>query len=317
MSNTFDDHSVKTILTLDREIWHQGLKLSSISLWGDQFDGQTDDIEIERTLALAMLAQFMFFGLSEIRGLCGALYDEHIWTELALTHRRNNNDTTDDASIEAAVREELNQTVFVGPGNPSESATHLLYHFRVANDLPLKLFISPFDLLSLHDDDLASLRRIVVIDDICASGYTAQRYYQDLIEPLLRRHPDAAIVESRYLTLLGTTDGLERANRFLRAQSAMILDETYICFGPESRYFAEGNRISQVNVTVSDASRIFEHYGMALCHRFPLGYGDCQLLVGFDHNIPDNTLPHMWKISANPRWQPIFRRFEKREDWDD
>ena len=36
-----------------------------------------------------------------------------------------------------------------------------------------------------------------------------------------------------------------------------------------------------------------------------------QLLIGFHHNVPDNTLPILWFDSPNADWRPIFRRYPK------
>jgi len=43
-----------------------------------------------------------------------------------------------------------------------------------------------------------------------------------------------------------------------------------------------------------------------------LGWGDCQLLLGFYHNTPDNTLPVIWYDEDEINWYPIFRRYNKK-----
>ena len=40
----------------------------------------------------------------------------------------------------------------------------------------------------------------------------------------------------------------------------------------------------------------------------PLGYNDCQMLLGFHHNTPNNTLPIFWR---EKNWTPIFKRYAK------
>ena len=42
-----------------------------------------------------------------------------------------------------------------------------------------------------------------------------------------------------------------------------------------------------------------------------LGFKDCQLLLGFNHNTPDNTLPIFWYDEKNYNWYPIFKRYKK------
>ncbi|MGI4830438.1 MAG: phosphoribosyltransferase-like protein [Janthinobacterium lividum] len=53
------------------------------------------------------------------------------------------------------------------------------------------------------------------------------------------------------------------------------------------------------------ARRVAESYGRLLFWP-PLGHGNCELLLGFNHNIPDNTLPVIWSKEA--QWKPIFER---------
>lgn len=44
----------------------------------------------------------------------------------------------------------------------------------------------------------------------------------------------------------------------------------------------------------------------------PLGYGNCQSLVAFDHTTPNNSLPILWESKCrsdrNVRWNPLFPR---------
>ena len=43
----------------------------------------------------------------------------------------------------------------------------------------------------------------------------------------------------------------------------------------------------------------------------PLGYGDCQALVTFQHRCPNNTLPIFYKAGVQyhgREWMPLFRR---------
>ena len=52
-----------------------------------------------------------------------------------------------------------------------------------------------------------------------------------------------------------------------------------------------------------------EKYGNKLTKGYPLGYGGCQLLLGFSHNTPNNTLPIFW---CDNNWTPFFKRYNKK-----
>ncbi len=54
-------------------------------------------------------------------------------------------------------------------------------------------------------------------------------------------------------------------------------------------------------------------YGCVLSKGNPLGYGNCQSLVVFEHGTPNNTLPIIWSRSKfnGKRWFPLFARFSE------
>lgn len=314
MNAAYED-SLRKVIALDREIWHEQLTEETITKWIEQFDGQLDASENEQILALTLLSHFMFFGRLELDVLCRALYHEHLWYPIVSAYRRANHDTLNEAEIDHAVRNELNRTVIVGPGNAAESGAHLLYQFRIANDLPLKLFVSPGELLHYRRRQLREIRRIVLLDDLCGSGKSAERFDRELIRPLKRRRFSSRRLSVSYLTLFATRKGIDRARHLFDSGTAMLLDESHQVFAASSRYFRPGTRASQTNVNIEQARSILTHYGSNLYPSHPLGYRDSQLLLGFAHNIPNNTLPVFWSTAGNPRWQALVRRHGKRWDW--
>lgn len=53
-------------------------------------------------------------------------------------------------------------------------------------------------------------------------------------------------------------------------------------------------------------------YGKLLLPLHPGGFDDNQLLIGFHHNTPDNTLPIIWaEGTVTQAWTPAFRRYPK------
>lgn len=58
--------------------------------------------------------------------------------------------------------------------------------------------------------------------------------------------------------------------------------------------------------------KICSAHGAVLCPEDPLGYQDGQLLIGFSHNTPDNTLPIFWSDGeTGAPWIPVFKRYPK------
>jgi hypothetical protein len=77
------------------------------------------------------------------------------------------------------------------------------------------------------------------------------------------------------------------------------LNDSHRCFSERSGiYSSENERMA--------ATDIAYRKGVALCKQAPLGYGDCQALVVFSHNCPNNTLPILWDHGRH--WTPLFRR---------
>jgi len=258
----------------------------------------------------------MYFGSQEIRVLLRALYRELFLLPLA---QRVRDETTGTAEFCERMEEERSATRFLGVGNPSESGVHLLYYFRQENGLSKSAFLDSaqiYDLASAqgqrkrvprHPD----VKRYIFLDDICGSGETAVRYSNNLLPELLTERPD---VEVWYFSLFATSEGLQRvANETVfgkRCGAVYELDETYKWTGLNSRYLSalpEGLYRSLLTALPFA-------YGSMLLPEHPLGYQDSQLLLGFSHNTPDNTLPIIWfeqEHGTSASWYPIFKRYPK------
>jgi hypothetical protein len=90
--------------------------------------------------------------------------------------------------------------------------------------------------------------------------------------------------------------------------SVFEIDDSFKCLEPGSRIFPPSETIFDRNKTLA----MCQKYGAQLCPAHPLGYKNGQLLIGFSHNTPDNTLPIFWAESKTPSpWIPMFKRYHK------
>jgi hypothetical protein len=306
------------IKTLNEAIWENRANEPAIKEWLDNFSASGASGPDERMHALFLLSNFMFFGDKQIRGLLRALYRDLYRYPIIRGIRRNNGDTLDGKLIERMYREELSKTRFLGVGNPSESGCHLLYYFRQENNLPKDLFIHTHEIFArsgaggtsqLRDDGVS---RYVFIDDFCGSGKQGTAYSRDLVEDIKRLKPDVSV---GYYVLLATQKGINKVRnetKFDPAKAIYELDASFRCFSADSRYFHD--KPSEIDPVFSE--QMCRTYGQRLM-RDPadaLGFDDSQLLVGFHHNTPDNTLPIMWfDEPQGAPWKPIFRRYPKLE----
>ncbi|UDM06529.1 hypothetical protein LG409_14250 [Halomonas sp. NyZ770] len=303
------------IMKLSQTVWENKVNESNLQNWLDNFTAHTNIRKCEKTQALFLLSNFMYFGVREIRELLRSVYRDKFYNPLVQTIRKDNNNTIDFQSIKQVIDIELSKTRFLGVGNPSESGTHLLYFFRQENELDKNKFMHVHEIFSFNrsrhgalDMSLAdqNIKRYIFIDDVCGSGDQAVNYSKKIVDEI--KNIDSNI-EVYYYTLFATSKGIEKVKNetsFDRADSVFILDETFKCFSDKSRYFSNAGDDfckNEIKKTCEKYARLISMHPAEL-----LGYGNGQLLLGFYHNTPDNTLPVFWQTK---NWNPIFKRYTK------
>lgn len=304
---------VDKLKKLTETTWNGRILEPDISRWVSQFEKTGDVATDEQLHALYLLGNFIYFGQVEIRELLRSLYRDLYKTPAVHSIRRAHGDTTDWNLLESEFQKYQIKTRFLGVGNPSESGVHLLYYFRQENNLPRSLFIHSHQIFSretsaavptlrIRDEDIETY---VFIDDLCGSGTQAAEYSRDIVEPLRALKPEVKIY---YVVLFATTEGLKairQLNRYDSVSAVYELDQSFCSLEPESRIFSQPNTLFdrlQVKMTC-------QKYGQNLWPDHPLGYKDGQLLLGFNHNTPDNSLPIFWRETST--WRPIFKRYHK------
>lgn len=307
------------IINLSRDIWENKVDEPKLNAWLGNFEQSEEMKDCERAHAMYLLSNFTFFGVKEIRELLKSAYRDKLRYPLMQKIRKINNDTKNINIVERDFRHELNLTRFVGVGNPSESGPHLLYYFRQENGLDKDLFIDTHRILKFsrqgpREEKIVdiylsnpNLKRYVFLDDLCGSGDQVIQYAKDVSREIKEIDPT---IELYYITLVATKRGIDKVKSssiFDVVETIFELDDSYRCFSENSRFFPT-NLDLPVNKKI--AERISKKYGTGFygpdcCH----GHDDGQLLLGFSHNTPDNTLPIFWHDS--PEWNPIFKRHTK------
>jgi hypothetical protein len=296
------------IETLNRRVWENRLNKQMIDGWLANFTGLAVDDQKERLHALFLLSHFMYFGHRQIRQLIKAMFRDSFKYPIVEHIRQSNGDTKDHIFLEKKFLEHVAKTRFIGLGNPSESGCHVLYYFRQMNGLPKDIFVQGHELLGATPvPGFPGPEHFVFIDDFCGSGETALKA-RALVETLRRMHPTSKI---DHLMLFGCEAGIQMlraAGIFDRIEAVIELDASFRCFGTASRYF----NTTPDEVEAATARRTCEAYGNFLVPSAPLGFNDCQLLLSFHHNTPDNTLPIFWAGPfENAKWSPLFPRYPK------
>ena len=283
------------IKTLNEFLWEGRTPRVAVDEWLDNFQGRRQSESLERAHALYLLSKFLYFGEKEVRALLRAMFQDLVRNPLTVEARRAIPNDTDFNAIHQAFVDELDGTRFVALGGPSESGTHILYEFRQENDLATELFPSLGDLVNgpLNNANTEwaypEVKRLIFIDDFCGTGQQIVAMGYGTLPNLRRAAGRIGVkLDIWYLTLVGTQDGLanvEQTGLFQRVRSLSMMDDTYRVFDVDSQYF--GNPPEYIDK--SKCEDIVAYYGNRICPGAPLGYGNCQLLLGFHHNVPDNT----------------------------
>jgi len=309
------------IKTLSETIWENKSKRPQVDNWLENFANETNNSLSESLHALYLLSQFMYFGIREFRELLKALYRDMFKYPIVESIRKTNNNTTNIDLMSKAFKDELDKTRFLGVGNPSESGCLLLYLFRQVNGLSRDLFIHSHEIFKRNSSTsrfamhFPNVKRYVFIDDFCGSARQAKEYSKNLIEQIKAINNNAHVA---YYVLFSTKSGLEKirnSTSFDEAKSLFEMDDSYKCFDNESRYFLKEFLKKYPVINKDFAQDLCYRYGKDLCPSHPLGYEDGQLLIGFWHNTPDNTLPIIW-FERHPgdsgrQWESIFKRYPK------
>jgi hypothetical protein len=308
--------------SLDETLWEGRAKDEHVNRWLAQFNSPEDIADDAELQMLFIASNFLYFGAKEIRALLRSLFRDLYQYKILERIRKARADTLDLPVITAEYNRQLANTRFIGVGNPSESGSHMLYYFRQENRLGKQYFISSHQVITTsrvlfkhHSAKVKdpTIEHYVFIDDLCGSGTQAQEYCKSIVEPLKRLRPGARVY---YFTLFATSFGLEQIRKlrwFDEVGAVVELDESFKCFSHNSRIYSNLSG----PIDKEKARRISHRNGLKLARDLPLGWRDGQLLLGFFHNTPDNTLPIIWYDDPEGHsWTPLFRRFPKQYGWE-
>lgn len=269
-------------MDLNELVWENKLDPFMIEQWLENFDTKSDKLEM-----LELLSKFTYYNEKEISSLLTSSF-ELLKSYLSLIHLNQKIEISD---LNEFVK---NNCYFVGTWeNPSKSGVHLLYDFRVLNKLPPRIFCNTVK------DVPKNAPFVIFLDDIAGSGRQASDFWNLRV---IKERKHLTNTKFLYLVLVGNEKGIEyiETKTKIKVLPVVKLDDRYKLFSKSSIYFPDKKKRQKVQ-------KICEKYGKRLYANNPLGFANSQMLIGFHHNIPDNTLPIIWENKNN--WDPIFPRF--------
>ena len=265
-----------------------------VRAWLEQFEYNT-----EQRFMFALLKQVNFFSLFRIREKIGELHEavQKIIARAGASRPWDRRQARSDILLSSL------------ESSPAKSGVSCARIYAQENNIYVDNAVFRDDIRRVLTNN-SQIRAIVFVDDIIASGGTAEVHLNWLIEnvgELIRKQQLMVFVTA----VCGLRRGLEKVktvvdNASLSAQVRVVvgdlLDETDQCFSDQSGVFSSSQ-------DRNEARSIAKKYGTELDGNQPLGYDDSQLLVVFHDNCPNNTLPILWKESiSKPKWKPLFQR---------
>ena len=169
--------------------------------------------------------------------------------------------------------------------------------------------VAPESLSKVLDD--SPIQTVVFVDDFVGTGKTGSKFFTKLAKTqaeLCQRIRNGEI-RVFYVCVAGLTSGLGTLRDRLEGLGLPVdvlcgeeLEASGKAFNEESPIWAAAHKDR------ARALEIAKSWGDRLEPRQPLGYGDCESLVVFEHNCPNNTLPILYKNRKGGGFRPLFPR---------
>lgn len=206
----------------------------------------------------------------------------------------------------SSILEELEpeEKVCVVPiGNVGKSGAAMLYYLKKAPAFTDKR-ISILE--NYNYTELKKYDKVIIVDDYSGSGGTIIEFYNIIKPSLLETHSVLAL----------TVAYMDKAKNALDKENIRIYGNRRIpAFanrGSVFGYYPKMKIIREFCFSYGDKLYPESKYKDGKTNHHPLGFSNAQALIGFEHSIPNNTLPIIWadkKRADNKKvWIPIFPR---------
>ncbi len=296
---TIPPESIRKFRVLINTVWKdKGITIPRIEEWVQNFNGASLDEDKERALMIKLLEHFLFIGADERKELSRSLFT-NLCRDLTAYPVGD-----DSSSAKKIISERLNKTRFAAVGGPSESSTMILYEIRTFNGLPNSIIPDLENLL--EQVERGEVEYIIFIDDFCCTGQQVKERETKFINNVRTMNPNIYIGYRLLCATKSAINNLTASKLFDSVDASMVFDDDYKSFNQNSVFFKDREKDLELSKTVA------HEYGRSLwCDKHSLGYKGSQMLLGFVHNVPDNTLPIFW-FNENPeKWCSIFPRAHK------
>jgi hypothetical protein len=259
------------------------VEAEDIRAWLDQFAGARN-----QRLAFTVLRAVRFISNVELRSLYEAV------------HAQARRGTTIRLEPDKRYRREFAVVYAEADG---KSASLMAKQYAHANQIHSSCIVAA----SRLDEHLAGrgYERVVIVDDFIGTGNTAIDRLGDHAQ-VIREAAEATERNVVFAVAVAFQEGERRVDEWITSNAVPVeiaVGETLV---DSDRCFHENAGAFETTDDRLVARRLFEELARRVGSREPLGTGDLEALVVFEHNCPNNTLPLLWKKSDE--WTPLFER---------
>ncbi|WP_375103254.1 hypothetical protein ACDZ28_26705 [Paenibacillus sp. RS8] len=240
---------------------------------------ENTDLPDVKEILIQLFSEFEFFSKIEVKGILKKQLSE-------LLH----NNSLEDIAIFSLPSQS-------GKTNSSDEMTMLIR--EIVREDGIQIYE---DTIKKNIEDLGCDEHIkiaVFFDDISGSGKT--------ITDFLKEYKDKLMGKKIIINLLAATDSALQSIEQYRAEEELSV---------QVKVERMCGKIFSDHPTLKDDKRIvlskFEETIWGKGHRNIMGFKDSQLIIGFYHNIPNNTLSSFWyhpEFGKLKQWNTLFKRF--------
>jgi hypothetical protein len=260
-----------------------------VRAWLEQFGDSSN-----QRLALALLENLEFFPVRRVR---------ESFIELHRLARRN---TREDLTTRSHLKQRKRRDFVVAYMEPDGKSAHTMaQHYADANNISRECVIAVERAAPLIDKH--QVQRVVIVDDFIGTGQTVSDRMRERAQDI-RKAAEMTHREVLLAVVCGFEEGVIRAQASIDALALPMEVAVATELDRANRAFDESSRVFSSSEDRLVARRTVEELGRELGSEEPLGTGDLQALVVFEHNCPNNSLPVLWKGSETLPWKPLFAR---------
>jgi len=268
---------------------YNGKEISTehIRVWLSQFGGNSN-----QRLILPLLKNISFFNQAKIEEAC-----ELLFKRIQRWYLSGDREVTLDISGKKLVKKIASKITLSTLDKLGKSGMGIVRTFSKRNN------IFQYNIKDKNKLEFGSNNVIVFIDDFIASGRTMA---DNLREFFKNKNIQPEDVKSKIFlcAIVGFTDSANKLetefNKYnVKVEIANELSELDKCF-------SKGSTIFRNDIMKEESKELCQSKGLELEKKYPLGFSDCQSLIVFHDNCPNNTLPIFYKKTKD--WTPLFER---------